>query len=225
MGKPSFIQKGVNYIYKNFSGNIGKMLLWTGATGWILSSIAQATAVVFNKKIPEDQKKFLIPQELSDAAINIILFIAVTKSVTKLGEWLAYSGRVSTPEIRKFLSKYHLDTKVGTKGFNITKEAQLNELDSKFDKGFQKDFYKFSDGVSFISSTFGSIISLTLTAIGRNKFAAREQKKSLEKEKMQKDNTISPYTPVLPAQNKIGTDNYRPKITTIALASKGSMRV
>lgn len=224
MSAPSFMQKTVNYIYKHFAGNIGKMLLWTGALGWILSSLAQATGVMFNKKIPNDQKKFLIPQELADAAVNILSFIIVTKSVTKIGENLVSSGKLATPKIREFLTKYKLDPKVCTKGFNIAKEAQLNELDPKFDKEFQKAYYKFFDGVSFIASTVGSVISCNIiTPILRNKFAAYRQKQDIAKDKIQKDDNMSAYEPILPAQNTIGKDNYRTVIAKVP--SNGSMRV
>lgn len=50
-------------IYKNYGENPGKMLVHTGVLGWILSSLAQIAAVVFNDKISKEQKVFLIPQD------------------------------------------------------------------------------------------------------------------------------------------------------------------
>ena len=65
-------QKILNWVYENFKKDASKMLIWTGVAGWTLSSLAQAGAVLFNKEIPKEQKSYLIPQELADAAINII---------------------------------------------------------------------------------------------------------------------------------------------------------
>ena len=61
-------------LYKNYGENPGKMLVHTGVLGWILSSLAQVSAVVFNDKISPEQKSFLIPQEIADAGINIASF-------------------------------------------------------------------------------------------------------------------------------------------------------
>ena len=67
--------KGVNdYIARHYGENPGKMLIHTGVIGWVLSSAAQVAAIVINDKIPKEQKMFLVPQEMSDAAVNIASF-------------------------------------------------------------------------------------------------------------------------------------------------------
>ena len=66
-----------NMMYKNYGENPGTMLVHTGVLGWILSAMAQVSAVVFNDKISKEQKSFLIPQEIADAAINIISFYVI----------------------------------------------------------------------------------------------------------------------------------------------------
>ena len=70
-----------NIILEKYGEQPGKMLVHTGVLGWILSSLAQVGAVVFNDKISPEQKVFLIPQEIADAAVNIISFYVVTNSV------------------------------------------------------------------------------------------------------------------------------------------------
>lgn len=202
MSVPPSLKKISTFIYKEFAGKPGKFLLVAGTIGWIASSISQILAIVVNDKIPNAQKKFLIPQEMADAAVNIASFFVLTRSFTRFGERLVESGKLATPKIREFLTKYNLGSKVGQKGFNILKTPQLNELDKNFDKDFSKAYYKLADGVSFISSTIGSIISCNIiTPILRNKFASARQKASLEKEKQQE--SIQPYLPLLPAQNKV----------------------
>lgn len=216
MAVPSFVKTFANYTYENFAKKPGKMLLWVGVIGWVLSSLAQVTAVVINNKIPNDQKKFLIPQEMADAAVNILSFFVLTKSVTHLGESLVKSGKLATPGIRNFLKNNNLEKEVCKKGFNIPDSNAF-----KNDKTFQNEYFKFADGVSFISSTIGSIVSCNIiTPILRNKFAAARQKADIEKERQQKTPIILPETPVLPAQNKFDKDNYKsavvnaPRITT-----------
>jgi len=224
MAVPSFVKTSATKVYKNFAGDPGKLLLITGTIGWIISALAQVTAVVVNNKIPKDQKKFLIPQELADAAVNIASFFIITRSCTKAGEKLVKSGKLATPKIREHLAKLHLDTQVGAKKFDITSQAEMQELNPKFNKALQKDYYNFADGISFISSTIGSIISCNIiTPILRNKIAANHQKQSIAEDKMNAANLKAHSAPVLPAQN-----TYSRKQTTLtapAINTNGSMRV
>ena len=69
-----------NYMAKNYGKSHGKMLIHTGVIGWILSAAAQVGAIVTNDKISHKQKMYLIPQELADAAVNIVSFYLITQS-------------------------------------------------------------------------------------------------------------------------------------------------
>ena len=73
MPKPSLFMQFKDVIAKKYGDNLGKMLIHTGVIGWILSSAAQVAAIVINDKIPKEQKMFLIPQEIADAGVNIVL--------------------------------------------------------------------------------------------------------------------------------------------------------
>lgn len=213
MTKPLFIEKISNAVYKEFAGNPGKFLLVVGTIGWIASAISQVMAIVVNDKIPTVQKKFLIPQELADATVNIAAFFVLTRSFTRFGEKFVESGRLATPKIREFLAKYKLDAKIGQKDFNILKTNQLNELHKDFDKDFSKAYYNLADGVSFISSTIGSIISCNIiTPILRNKFASNRQKAYIAEEKGKLE-MVSPGPLVLPAQNRFGIEDYKKQVS------------
>lgn len=213
--------------------NPSDMFLVTGTLGWVLSALAQVTAVVINKKIPEEQKKFLIPQEIADAGVNIASFILFTRYTSKIADKLVSSGKLATPKIRKFLEENKLTSSIGKnikeiiKGeekinsFNV--EAEILNPKNKTENGLKEHYYAFADSVSFISSTIGSIISCNIiTPLLRNKIASSRQKASLEKDKQQQE-SFQPYAPVLPAQNKLGPDNYRTKLGTIT--SSGSIRI
>ena len=78
MPSSNLFSKFKTTLYKNYGENPGNMLVHTGVLGWILSSLAQVSAVVFNDQIPKEQKSFLIPQEIADAAVNIISFYVIT---------------------------------------------------------------------------------------------------------------------------------------------------
>lgn len=181
-----------NVLYKNYGENPGKMLVHTGVLGWILSSLAQVGAVVFNDKISPEQKTFLIPQEIADAAVNILSFYVVTSSVKNLASKLVSTGKLSTKNIRAFLAKENITSKakgkdsiecIGNIKFNIEKLDNYHLI---------KDEYKsFKNGVDVIASTIGSIISCNLiTPVARNKYASMKQKETLAKMNKKEENNV-----------------------------------
>lgn len=163
-------------MYKNYGENPGKMLVHTGVLGWILSSLAQVSAVVFNDKISPEQKSFLIPQEIADAAINILSFYVITSSFKSAASKLVSTGKLTTKPIRDFLTKQGVNSNehIGKLNFNIEKMANFSDI---------KDNYKpFKNGVDVVASTVGSIISCNIvTPILRNKYASKKQKQTLAK--------------------------------------------
>jgi len=168
-------------LYKNYGENPGKMLVHTGVLGWILSSLAQVSAVVVNDKIPPEQKSFLIPQEMADAAVNIISFYLITNSLKNFASKLVSTGKLTTPHIKEFLVKNNFVSKnpntpnmVGRMDFDVAKVANFDEI--------ANDYKNFKNGVDVVASTIGSIISCNIvTPILRNNFASREQKKIIDK--------------------------------------------
>lgn len=153
-------------LYKNYGENPGKMLVHTGVLGWILSSLAQISAVVFNDKISPEQKSFLIPQEMADAGINILSFYLITSSFKNLASKLVSCGKLTTKSIKGALTPEQVK-KLGSYDFNI---GELSNI--------PKDYKSFKNGVDVIASTIGSIISCNyVTPILRNQYAADKQKK------------------------------------------------
>ena len=66
----SFFEKMLESFYNSIKKDSARMLIYTGAAGWTLSSLAQVCGILFNPEISNEQKSFLIPQELADAAVN-----------------------------------------------------------------------------------------------------------------------------------------------------------
>ena len=176
--------KGASFkdtVLKKYGEQPGTMLVHTGVLGWILSSLAQVAAVAFNDKIPAEQKVFLIPQEIGDAATNILSFYIVTQSVKSLASKLVTTGKLKNPKISAFLEKVKgIDkSKIGTWDFDITKLAG-------YKTGIKDDFIKFKNSVDVYASLAGSIASCNIiTPIIRNKYASDKQKDVLAQ--MQKD--------------------------------------
>lgn len=238
MSNPTFLEKTAkgfaNYSYK-LAKDPGNMLLLVGAAGWILSSAAHVAAIMFNDKIPKDQKKFLIPQEVADAVVNIASFMLLTKYFTKLGEHFVKSGKLATKELKGFYDKKVIDGKsidslIKTKAkFDISNLPELvDKSNPNYDEKLSKAYFKFADGVSFAFSVVGSIVSCNiLTPLLRNPLAAMQQKKYLAQEKKEetgiKPQSIYPVEPVMPMQNKFGVNAYRARLAITP--NSGSMRI
>ena len=58
--------------------NNGLFLFGAFAVAWALASTAQTVGLALNKKIPKEEKKFLIPQEIMDGTFNIASYAAIT---------------------------------------------------------------------------------------------------------------------------------------------------
>src|SRR5574344_1491024 len=155
MSLASGLKPFCNWVYNRYAGEQGKMLVHTGVIGWMLSAAAQVCAIVVNDKIPKDQKKFLIPQELADAAINIVSFYAVTTSVKNLATKLVSTGKIAPKAVRTFLNDNMLSkTHVGKLSFDITKHPNFNKI--------EKEYNSFKGGADIVGTTIGSVLSCNI---------------------------------------------------------------
>ena len=162
-----------NYLYKNYGEAPGKMLVHTGVLGWILSSAAQVTAVMFNDKISAKEKLFLIPQECADAGVNIISFYLVTNTLKNIGSKLVSTGKLATPKIKQYIKQNNLTEEIGKITTDI-KKGMTGDI--------REHYTDFKNGVDVITSTAGAILSCNIiTPILRNQYAANKQKEILAK--------------------------------------------
>ena len=168
--------KGVNdYVARHYGENPGKMLIHTGVIGWVLSSAAQVAAIVINDKIPKEQKMFIVPQEMSDAAVNIASFYLITQSFKSVAAKLVKTGKWAPKVLRDFLNDNKLADKVGKADFNVFKDIQLS-------KDTQSQLNSFRDGVDLVATTVGSILSCNIvTPLLRNEIAAHGQKRGIQR--------------------------------------------
>ena len=175
MVKPSILRPINDWIAKNYSNSPGKMLIHTGVVGWIMSSAAQVFAIGINDNISNKQKAFLIPQEVADAAINILSFYAITQSCKSLASTLVKTGKLIPKKVFNELNAKNLLNRRGSLDFNVFKDVDLSEEAAK-------SLTKFANGVDFSAATLGAIVSCNIvTPIVRNHIAANRQQVALAK--------------------------------------------
>lgn len=172
MSKASLFNNIKNFVAKHYGANTGKMLIHTGVIGWVLSSAAQVTAIVINDKIPNEQKMYLIPQEIADAAVNIISFYTITQTFSSVAKKLVTSGKLLPKSVKDWITSKSLLDKIGKSTSNIYNAGLSASAKKRLDI--------FKEGIDVIATTIGSILSCNIvTPIVRNEIAAKRQKKAI----------------------------------------------
>lgn len=217
------------FIYKHYGENPGTMLVHTATLGWILSSAAQLSAVIFNDKISPEQKMFLIPQEIGDAGVNIFSFYTLTSGVKYIGKKLTQTAKIRTPELTKILKERGLILEKGqqrVKGkvyagdwdFNVTRLEDYKETISPVYKPF-------NNGAEVVTGLLGSIVSCNvLTPMVRNVYAARKQQDMLaraEEIKRRRENNL----PDIPNPVKVSFDKFKNAAYSHTFYNSGNMKI
>lgn len=71
-------------LFHEYKGDTPKLLGNFGAIGLACASIANIIGIRVNEKLGEKEKKFLIPQEAANGAINVGMFFVITRGLTEL---------------------------------------------------------------------------------------------------------------------------------------------
>ncbi len=218
-------QHFANLSYEHMAKTPAMMFLLTGAFGWILSSIAQVVGVATNKKLDPKEKKFLIPQEIADAIVNVGFFMLLTHNSSKVGGHFVKTGKIATKGLIELYKTKTFDGRIiedciNKRGKAITKTLDIGES-AKVDDELGKAYFPFADGVAFLSSVAGSILSCNIvTPIIRNKIASYIQKRTMEKNKT----TLESVAPAVPLQHPLA-DSHRTLTPSANVYSSGSMKV
>lgn len=167
--------KGIlNWVAGHFRKDASKMLIWTGVAGWSLSSLAQIGAVLCNPKLSKEQKSFLVPQEMADAAVNIGAFFLITQVAKKSMSKLFSTGKFAPKTVREYMNRYKDLYAKKTGKFDFDLDEML-----KNDKCFPREEYwackNFYTGVATVGA--GILSSNIITPIVRNSMASSMQKK------------------------------------------------
>lgn len=172
-----------NFVTKEFQSwfdknNNANFLFITAAIGWILASAAQTFGIIQNKEIPDEEKKFLVPQEIMDGTANIGMYALVTTRLMKGAEKLAKPSKGNKePFIR-------------------LKDAKGNVLSYAKNRG---EYAKMGRNLRTGAAILGGVVSTCiLTPIVRNAFGAYVKKRvHIKNETMPEGQKKNPenYTP------------------------------
>ena len=170
-----FAQKKFNWICKTFKDDTSKMLIFTGALGWVLSSVAQVVGIYANSEISDDKKSFLVPQEIIDGAINALTFIGITTIAKRGIEKMASTGKTTTLSVRNFLKQHpDLEAKVGKWELNLDRVIPKNTY-------AYKSYCSHKNFITTMGTLGASVLSCNIvTPIIRNAMASKVQKNYID---------------------------------------------
>lgn len=136
MPNPSFFQKTLATTYKNYSEDVGKALIQLGVAGWIFSALAQIVMLAKNDKISKKDKKFLIPQEIADGAVNVGMYFAICQGLKSWGDKLCERGKIILESSDKVLGKIKEDNQtvqnyISGKTDNLYRDNLLDKAGKK----------------------------------------------------------------------------------------------
>lgn len=195
MLRPQWFENFKVNFFKRYGTQPGKMLIHTGIIGWVMSSLAQISAIIINDKIPKEQKMFMIPQEFADALINIASFYAVTRSMTGVANNAVKCGKLLPKSIKDYIIKSNLGKNLGKYNLDIGKHLRLP-------RNIKDEYLEFKNGIDVTATLIGSIVSCNIiTPILRNIYASHRQKHNIAKMNTPKDparpqSKYSKYSPL-----------------------------
>lgn len=202
----SKFNKILENMWERYSNDLAKILIYTGITGWALSSSAQILALLFNDKISTKEKTFLIPQETFDAAVNIASFTLITTGIKNLATKLVTTGKIAPKSLRAYLNNSPFKDSIGTLGFNIEKELKPLASFSEHEKSYNAFKNIFVTGATIGGSITSSNI---VTPILRNNLASISHH-AIVKNTNEGKNSI--FTKEDLESKKAPTIKYQPKI-------------
>ncbi len=179
MSFKGLFESGKKILYEKFSEGGGNMLIFMGALGWFTAAIAQIVVLNLNKKIPKEEKGFLIKQEVADGAVNCGMYLGFTKLVQTCVNWGLEKGKITSDTIQSIVEKTAIDKKV-----DLTKHFEKNNIsDLLKDKADDlAKFKKFKNGVDICTNIIASIIACNIvTPLARNFIAGKWSKKNKSK--------------------------------------------
>lgn len=202
MTVPKFVNNFINYMFKNYSMDDGKLLVHMGALSWVFGAFAQVGAVICDKNIDKKKKKFLLPQEAADAGANVVLFYTVCDVIKRASDKLVESGKLLTKEAADAIKALKPSAKNWKDVFtaaelkgNLTELLQdgskLNLFNGQVLTPAQKDAVnkaltaveKHKNNMGIVAAIGASILACNIiTPYVRNFIASKWQKNQLHKE-------------------------------------------
>lgn len=186
-------------IYKK---NPSRFLNVTTAATFSILSAGEAIAIKNNDHIPDEQKKFMVPQAICEGLINVGIILSLSTALTKLGSKLVKKGRILPAQLPDSI-------KSGEKITEILKLKDFKDAASKNIKDLTETSFNtikaFHTGITTIAGpliglfTAQNIINPILT----NKFASWYRKKCKEQNSIKLARKESPIIPALRLSDEI----------------------
>lgn len=141
----------------------GSIVKIAGAITWACSSAAQVKAIVTNEKIPAQDKKFMVRQEIADGAINVGILVTLSTLFQKAGREIVKHGLIPQQAIE--------DPQFGNHS-SVIKYLKANLKSAADVKTLPECLQKYVKGMSVITALIGGILAVNVAApILRNKIA------------------------------------------------------
>lgn len=170
-----------NYIFNKFRFEPGKGMMIATVVGFASASIAQSIAVAFNNKISNKEKKFLVPQELIDGAVNVVSCIIIMGVMIKCVTRLVERGKWTTHNIDKLIEQLPEAAKsqIGKPDSDLGQIFHDHATPELLEK-FYPLYNNFQLGTEMITSTVSSALAYSVLApFVRNNVAAEFQKRAI----------------------------------------------
>ncbi|MBS4759418.1 MAG: hypothetical protein KHX03_01815 [Clostridium sp.] len=198
-------------MFRAYSGDGGKMLVHMGALGWLFSSAAQIVAILTDKKIDKSKRKFLLPQEGADAAVNVVMYYSLCAAIKKASDIAVERGyimpgnvidtlmsikpasvaAVSKKNWKSLFNKEELKSLTKTfSSFNnmsMFKNAELGERLAARLKlvSMQREFKAFKNGMGVFAAIFASVLACNIVTPYVRNIVANKVKDKLNKKEAQ----------------------------------------
>lgn len=209
MSKASGFKKILDFIADQSTFNTANILIFLSAGGWLASSLAQVAGIYLNKNYTKEQKSFMIPQELADAAVNIGAFLLVTKSLKSLTTKMVETGKLTPRSIQKFLGEKGLLSERGKFDFNVTEVEGFQR--------YRQTYNNFKTVAESTAAIVGGVLSSNIiTPVLRNKIAAK--RKDLVMKKLNGDEQISQISQ--PTFNNVQNNTTKPAVSQENVAAR-----
>lgn len=210
MNPKNILSQFTQYMYNTYSKDGGKLLVHLGAAGWAFGAIAQIAMLLGDKSIDKDQKRFLLPQEAADAAVNVGMYYSICELIKRFGDNLVEKGKFLTDDVAKAILKMKPAKMTGLKLQDWKKLFTSAELEGKLTnlltnasnldivknasapektriinaaKVALEELESHKNNVGIVAAITGSILACNIiTPIVRNAIAAKIQKKLQHKE-------------------------------------------
>lgn len=212
--------QGVAKAWECYSKDVGKSLIHWGSVGWVFSSLAQIFAIAINKDIEKKEKKFLIPQEMADGAVNVGLYYTITQAIKSLGDSFVESGNFIKKDTADFLNSLNtkniplkdfvkdersissIINKLKNKcAFPDVDPATLNKVVSNLDTAADS-FGRWKNGVGTVFTIGASVLACNvITPYCRNKIASNFQKHHIAKTTFKREKQRPDYNIYRPVPN------------------------